>query len=300
MGSRGRCAAGRKATMEQSGSYAGPSIFPEIHYDDARAGIAFLERAFGFETHLIVPGERDNVVHAEMRVGDGFVLLGSLDERGRWPYRTPRAIDGVNTGGVYTAMSDVDALYTRAKAAGAHIVRELDDTDYGSREFSACDPEGFLWHFGTYHPTADGSASGPKPEIFGGMRYRNARAAIAWLIATFGFEENFVVLGEGDEIAHAQLRLGNSLLMLGSAREDELKTKTPHDLGGAFTQTLCAYVADPDAHHARAKAAGANIVDPLTDTSYGARSYVVRDPEGYVWTFSTYHPAVMTATTNAR
>lgn len=278
--------------MEQSESYTGPRLFPELHYDDARAGMAFLERAFGFEPQLIVPGDGNDVVRAQLRVGRGFVLLASVRESGRWLYRSPRAIEGVNTGGVYTALPEVDALHARAKAAGAHIVRELEDTDYGSRDFSAYDPEGFLWHFGTYYPTADGSEPGPEPDIFAGLRYNNARAAIAWLIAAFGFEENFVVPGEGDDIAHAQLRLGNSLLMLGSARGDIFKTQTPRELGGVFTQTICAYVADPDAHYAHAKAAGAEILDVPADTPYGARGYVAGDPEGYVWTFSTYHPAL--------
>ena len=275
--------------MENSAPYRGPRIFPELHYDDARAGIAFLERAFGFEPHLVVPGDGDAVAHAELRVGRGFIMLGT-NGSDPWMYRTPRAIGGINTGGVYTALPGVDALYVRAKNAGARIARELEDTDYGSRDFSAYDPEGFLWHFGTYHPMADGSDPGEEPDVYSGMRYRNAREAISWLIEAFGFEENFVVPGVGDDITHAQLRLGNSLLMLGSARDDEFNTKTPLDLDGAYTQTLNVYVPDPDAHYSCAKAAGAQIVDPPADAPYGARGYVARDPDGYVWNFSTYYP----------
>jgi uncharacterized glyoxalase superfamily protein PhnB len=58
---------------------------------------------------------------------------------------------------VYVAVADTDALYERAKAAGAEIVRELHDTDYGSRDFAAKDPEGNLWSFGTYRPEVLGA-----------------------------------------------------------------------------------------------------------------------------------------------
>jgi uncharacterized glyoxalase superfamily protein PhnB len=85
------------------------TFYPVLKYEDARAAMDFLERAFGFETHAS-----------------------------------------------YVVVDDPDALHDRAKAAGATIERELSDQDYGSREFTARDPEGNLWSFGTYRPS-DGS-----------------------------------------------------------------------------------------------------------------------------------------------
>jgi uncharacterized glyoxalase superfamily protein PhnB len=67
--------------------------------------------------------------------------------------KSPRDLGGVNQG-LYVRVADTDALYKRAKAAGAEIVRELADTDYGSRDFMCRDPEGHLWSFGTYMPEA--------------------------------------------------------------------------------------------------------------------------------------------------
>jgi uncharacterized glyoxalase superfamily protein PhnB len=67
-------------------------------------------------------------------------------------------------GWLYVVVDDPDAHHERAKAAGAEIVRELEDQDYGSRDYSARDPEGNLWSFGTYNPTAEaGGAPEPTP-----------------------------------------------------------------------------------------------------------------------------------------
>jgi uncharacterized glyoxalase superfamily protein PhnB len=129
------------------GAYAGsppPSlagmtdIFPVIRYRDAHAGIDFLVNAFGFEKHAVY--EDDGVVqHAELRYGDGIVMVGQREQ--------------VDPTAVYIAVDDPDAHYQRAKAAGATIERELSDEDYGSREYSAKDPEGHQWSFGTYRPS---------------------------------------------------------------------------------------------------------------------------------------------------
>jgi uncharacterized glyoxalase superfamily protein PhnB len=119
-------------------------IWPTFRYRDAPAAIHFLCEAFGFEEVVIYPGEGEGTVgHAELRFpGGGGVMLGSYREDGLG--MQPGA------GSVYIVAPDVDALYDRAKRAGAEIVRELRDEEYGSREFSARDPEGVIWSFGTY------------------------------------------------------------------------------------------------------------------------------------------------------
>ena len=124
------------------------------------------------------------------------------------------------------------------------------------------------------------------------LRYRDAAAAIEWLCRAFGFERHLVVPGEEGTIAHAQLRFGNGMIMLGSARDDELGRwlVPPREAGGDGTQSAYVIVADPDAHHARAVAAGARIVLPLVDEDYGGRGYSCLDPEGHVWSFGSYDP----------
>jgi uncharacterized glyoxalase superfamily protein PhnB len=131
--------------------------------------------------------------------------------------------------------------------------------------------------------------------IIPGMRYHDAPAAIDWLCRAFGFEKHLVVPGEEEGvIAHAQLRYGNGMVMLGTAGShgggfDDVMT-TPRDIGGRETQSAYVIVEDADAHHARAVAAGAEVVLPLEDKDYGGRGYSCRDPEGHVWSFGSFDP----------
>lgn len=123
--------------------------------------------------------------------------------------------------------------------------------------------------------------------IFPILRYNNARIAIQWLCATFGFRERFSVPETGEFVRHAQLSLGKNLIMLGSSREDSLKS--PQILGFA-TQALYVYVPDIDEHFERSRLSGAEITTFPQNTDFGAREYHVRDPEGHMWTFGTYLP----------
>ena len=126
--------------------------------------------------------------------------------------------------------------------------------------------------------------------LYPAMRYDDAHAAIAFLVSAFGFESHVVHVGPDDTVAHAQLALDGAIVMLGSAREGGVyPAKTPRALGG-ITGSIYAYVADVDAHCARARAAGARIAMEPSDTEYGSREYSAYDCEDYWWTFGTYHP----------
>jgi uncharacterized glyoxalase superfamily protein PhnB len=122
--------------------------------------------------------------------------------------------------------------------------------------------------------SADAVTSGISPCV----RYQDERAAIKWLQEAFGFEEHAVYEGPDGVIAHAELRLGSGILMVGSGSD----TDEPF--------SLYVPVADIDAHYERAVAAGAEIVRPLRDTDYGSREYGARDLDGHVWYFGTYVP----------
>jgi uncharacterized glyoxalase superfamily protein PhnB len=124
------------------------------------------------------------------------------------------------------------------------------------------------------------------------LRYRNAKAAIDWLCKAFGFEKKMVVPGEGDSIAHAELVLGNGMIMLGDVETEYGHLVAAPLKGQPVTQGLYVVVADVDGHYARAKAAGADIVLELKTQDYGGRDYTCRDFEGHVWTFGTYDPWV--------
>jgi uncharacterized glyoxalase superfamily protein PhnB len=125
--------------------------------------------------------------------------------------------------------------------------------------------------------------------LFPFLRYRDAPAAIDWLVKAFGFEEQMVVPNEDGTVAHAQLSLRPGVIMLATARDDELRIKSPRDLG-AVGGGIYVYVDDPDAHCERARAGGAEIVRGPEDTDYGSREYTARDLEDHLWSFGTYRP----------
>ncbi|WP_040812014.1 VOC family protein [Nocardia concava] len=127
----------------------GTVVWPTFVYRDAKAAIAFLETAFGFETRACY-AEGDLVHHAELAwPGGGGIMLGGVREGSALSCQPP------GVGSAYIVVDDPDAVYARAQAAGANITRELrDETDYESRGFVCRDPEGVYWSFGTYRGTA--------------------------------------------------------------------------------------------------------------------------------------------------
>jgi uncharacterized glyoxalase superfamily protein PhnB len=127
-----------------------------MRYKDAPAAIEWLCSAFGFTKHLVVPGENGAILHAQLAFGNGMIMLGSArdDDYGR-RVKPPQKVGDPGTQSTYVVVSDCDAHYKRAVAAGAKIVRDIKDEDYGGRGYSCYDPEGHLWNFGSYDPWAE-------------------------------------------------------------------------------------------------------------------------------------------------
>lgn len=115
------------------------TFYPSLRFRDADAAIPWLCDAFGFEAGGVHRGEDGRVRHAELWLDGAAIMLGEGEPR-------------EDPSGVYAAVDDLDALYARSAAAGVELVRELEDTPYGSREFAARDLEGHVWYFGTYRP----------------------------------------------------------------------------------------------------------------------------------------------------
>lgn len=113
------------------------------------------------------------------------------------------------------------------------------------------------------------------------FRYRDATAMIDWLCDVFGFARHLVVGDDDGGVAHAQLTLGDGMIMVGSLREDAF---------GAFSSTPYVVASDPDAIFARALAKGAERVYAPRDEPYGGRGAGFRDPEGVVWFVGSYDP----------
>jgi uncharacterized glyoxalase superfamily protein PhnB len=123
-----------------------PTLYPSLRYRDAPAAIDFLKSAFGFEERQVIANPDGTIAHAELTLGPSVLMLGSA--------RDDRFGERVGAGWLYVAIDDPDAHCERARAAGAKIVTELYDTDYGSRDYAAQDREGNFWMFGTYRPAA--------------------------------------------------------------------------------------------------------------------------------------------------
>lgn len=131
-----------------------PRLSSCLYYTDPAAAIDFLERAFGFETRLCIEGEGGAIVHSELVYGDAVVMVGGdRSERGPDPYAaSPRAVGGRNTQSLFLYVDDVDAHCAQARAAGATVLMEPRDSDYGEeywadRSYEALDLEGHRWWF---------------------------------------------------------------------------------------------------------------------------------------------------------
>ncbi|HEX2807884.1 MAG TPA: VOC family protein [Kineosporiaceae bacterium] len=124
-----------------------PRVWPALRARDARALIDFLVEAFGFVEVCAFDDGHGGIAHAQLAwPAGGGIMLGSDTDRGEqdtWPVRP-------GSFGCYVVSDEVDEVLARATAAGATVVRPMNETDYGSREFMATDPEGNYWSFGTY------------------------------------------------------------------------------------------------------------------------------------------------------
>lgn len=122
------------------------------------------------------------------------------------------------------------------------------------------------------------------PRVMPYLLYEDSDAALEFLTSAFGFKEKVRMTGDNGQVNHAEVQLGDGVIMLGTPEKDY---KNPKKLGGK-TQSIYVYVEDVDAHFEQAKAAGANIVREPADQFYGDRNYGVEDPEGHEWYFGTH------------
>jgi uncharacterized glyoxalase superfamily protein PhnB len=130
-----------------------PNIFPEIIYDDALAAPDWLARVSGFVRGEVIEGPADTIAHAEMHLGPGTIMPKSPMTETEFRMNSPRVLGDV-TQCLYVTVDDPGTHYQRAKAAGAEIILEPFDTDYGARNYCVRDLEGHLWSSGTYRPQA--------------------------------------------------------------------------------------------------------------------------------------------------
>jgi uncharacterized glyoxalase superfamily protein PhnB len=131
------------------------TIMPTLRYRNAPAAIDWLCNVFGFTRHAVYSNSDGTIGHAELTLNGGMIMLGTVkdDEYGR-NFVEPSAAGGRETRSAYIVVDNADEVFQRAQAAGAVVMRPVQDTPYGSREFSVKDPEGHSWSVGTYDPWA--------------------------------------------------------------------------------------------------------------------------------------------------
>jgi uncharacterized glyoxalase superfamily protein PhnB len=123
-----------------------PPLSSGLAYRDPRAAIAWLQAAFGLELAMLIEGPNGAVVHSELRLGEGVIMVGS-----EWDddHRSPASLGGKNTQSVHIQIeTDIDAHCLRAKAAGAEVFAEPETQFYGDRTYRCRDPEGHIWTVG--------------------------------------------------------------------------------------------------------------------------------------------------------
>jgi uncharacterized glyoxalase superfamily protein PhnB len=120
------------------------TITPYLYYEDLGATLKWLAKAFGLRPHgPRMKGPDGRTSHAAMKLGNGVVMMGRPPDPG---YRNPKRL-GQATQSLYVMVGDVDRHFERARKAGARILEEPKDTEYGHRRYGACDPEGHEWYF---------------------------------------------------------------------------------------------------------------------------------------------------------
>ncbi len=129
------------------------TVIPCMGYRDAPAAIEWLCNVFGFEKHAVYPGEGGTIMHSELSFGNGMIMCGSINDTPFWRFiKQPDEIGGCETQCACVLVNDADAVYERAKAAGAEILIDIKTESYGGRGFTCRDLEGHIWNFGTYDP----------------------------------------------------------------------------------------------------------------------------------------------------
>lgn len=135
--------------MTPPNSNEGPRLYPTMRCQNVEAIIAWLKDVLGF-TERVIYRHDGKIVHAELAFGSCILMLGA--HRDDDYAKRVGDLGGRRTDALYVAVDDPDALFAKVKASGVKIEAELHNTEYGSRDFAARDPEGGLWSFGTYWP----------------------------------------------------------------------------------------------------------------------------------------------------
>jgi uncharacterized glyoxalase superfamily protein PhnB len=263
----------------------GKICYIEIPATDIERSADFYRQAFGWRIR---------------RRGDGEIAFDDTvsEVSGAWVLdRPPSPQLGLM---IHIMVADASVAVEAVRAAGGEIVQEV---DRGAHEKLARfrDPAGNV--LGIYQQPglaeteakerrglAD-AAVAPIPEHLGTVTARllvsGAADAIEFYRGAFGAEEiGERFMGPSGRVIHAELRFGDSVVMLSDEESEAAPARAPHSLGGAVSAIVATYWEDVDAAWERAVAAGAEVIHPLEDQFYGERGGRLRDPYGQQWMLS--------------
>jgi len=241
------------------------TAIPYFVVEGASDFIDFLESTFGATEHARYPRPDGTIMHAELQIGDSIVEMGEASPQFKsLEFSTHIYVD------------DIDAAYERALAAGAESLLPPTDQFYGERSASIRDPFGNIWHIATW--LTDGPVRPGFSRVTPFFHPKGVDRMLDFLKEAFGATEFDTPYRTPDGlIAHASVRIGNSLIEMGEHHGQWQPTKMQIHL----------YVDDCDASYERAVRAGAQTVEPPTDKPYGERNAWVSDPFGNQWFIAT-------------
>ena len=248
------------------------TVTPYLIAKDGPALLEFAKQAFAGEETFRTVGSAGGL-HGEVRIGDSMLMMG-----GGIPGKEFRFAP--NTHALHIYVEDVDAVYTKALAAGATLIDAPRDQEYGERSASVMDPAGNIWYIATHIPKERGESYIAKGlnNVNVYMHPLRAEPVITFLKRAFGATELAKYASPDGVVHHAEIRVGDSVVEMGEA----------HGKYSPMPTMFYMYVPDCDAAYRRALTAGATSVSEPVDQPYGDRSGTVKDAFGNTWYISTH------------
>jgi PhnB protein len=260
------------------------TVTPYLCVKDAAGAIEFYRKAFGATEALRLPMPDGRLGHAEIQIGRSRIMLS--DEFPEYGAVSPPSVGGSPVD-IHFYVEDVDVWCARAIAAGARALVPVADQGYGERYGRLEDPFGHRWGIST--PLKEDRAQQVRETFYIATPYlvvADGAKAIDFCKEAFGATELMRLADPDGRIAHAELKIGDSVIMLSGAAP-EYGRLSPQSLGGTPV-TIHLYVENVDAWANQVVAAGAKILRPVQDQFYGERSGRLQDPFGHVWIVSTH------------
>ena len=292
------------------------SVTAGLVVNDVDAAVAYYEKAFAATKRFAMPGMDGKTMHAEIRIGDSNIMISAEHEKDRM--LSPTTLGGT-VGALQLAVKDVDAVFAQAVASGATAVMPVGDMFWGDRWGMIKDPFGHTWGIGTAKVqltpeqlkagmaaamSQDKSAAKKIQAIWASATpatsYRNAGHfdvspslhvndgvnLLEYYKAALGGVETRRIPGADGKLVHAEFKVGDSIVMMSDAQE-AMGTKSPNQLNGV-SMYLYIYTQDVDSAFEKAKAAGAEVLKPVTDMFWGDRVATLRDKSGHIWSVATH------------